>query len=66
MSDNNSKKSLQIPLTFFLTGLLGTASTLIALEKYKVAVYCVLVGAGCALVVSIVLWLVNRMHPEGD
>ena len=64
MDQKANRKPIHAPLTFFLTGLLGTASTLIALEKYKIALICVLVGGACGLIVSIVLKVANWLHPD--
>ena len=64
MDNKPGRKPSHTPLTYFLYGLLGTASTLIALEKYKIALLCVLVGGVCALVVSIVLRIATWLHPE--
>jgi predicted signal transduction protein with EAL and GGDEF domain len=66
MSESKQKKSLQVPLAYFLMGTLTTASTLIALEKYKVALIAVLVGGACTLIVSLVIRLVHWLNPEGD
>jgi len=66
MDESRHKRPLQLPLTFFLTGILGTASTFIALEKYRAALYCVLVGGGCSVIVSIVAKIVDWLHPETD
>ena len=64
MDEKPNRKPTQIPFTYFLTGLLGTASTLIALEKHKIALMCVFVGGACALVVSIVMKIANWLHPD--
>lgn len=66
MDENKQKKSLQVPLSFFLMGTLTTTSTLIALEKYRAALASVLIGGACTLVVSLVVKLVNWLNPEGD
>jgi hypothetical protein len=62
--DQKPNRSIHAPLTYFLTGLLGTASTLIALQKYKLALICVLVGGACAVIVSVAIKIANWLDPN--